>query len=142
MRAVDASKFKIILHRIISVVCLTNFLSEIWSLFTHDDEVSTSSWAWRGTLSQPSWISVHWWSLATCSTGSGWWSCSLSGYLIKGSSSFTVMSWCLIYVIHNWVGWQNRSDCPTIFTLKYCKCIKLAVLKAHFKWSWSSVVYF
>ena len=31
--------FKIILHRIISVVWLTNFLSEIWSLSNHDDTV-------------------------------------------------------------------------------------------------------
>ena len=33
-----ASKVKIILHRIISVVWLTGFLSEIWSLSNHDDE--------------------------------------------------------------------------------------------------------
>ena len=32
-------QIKIILHRIISVVWLTNFLSEIWSLSSHDDEV-------------------------------------------------------------------------------------------------------
>ena len=32
------AKIKIILHRIISVVWLTNFLSEIRSLSPHDDE--------------------------------------------------------------------------------------------------------
>ena len=30
---------KIILHRIISVVCLTGFLPETWTNITHDDEL-------------------------------------------------------------------------------------------------------
>ena len=42
------SNVKIILHRIISVVWLTNFLSEILNQSTHDDELSSRSWAWRG----------------------------------------------------------------------------------------------
>ena len=39
---------KIILHRIISVVWLTNFLSEILTQSTHDDELTSFLWAWRG----------------------------------------------------------------------------------------------
>jgi hypothetical protein len=53
--------FKIILHRIISVVWLTNFLSEIRSLSNHDDETQfriLSVKPFRGFSS-----SEHWWSL-------------------------------------------------------------------------------
>ena len=41
-------KSKIILLRIISVVWLTNFLSEILTQSTHDDELTSFLWAWRG----------------------------------------------------------------------------------------------
>ena len=52
---------KIILHRIISVVWLTNFLSEIQSLSNHDDETK-----FRILSVKPSRkfsFSEHWWSL-------------------------------------------------------------------------------
>ena len=42
------ANIKIILHRIISVVWLTNFLSEILTQSTHDDELTSFLWAWRG----------------------------------------------------------------------------------------------
>ena len=53
--------FKIILHRIISVVWLTNFLSEIRSLSNHDDETQ-----FRILSVKPIWSFSafdHWWSL-------------------------------------------------------------------------------
>ena len=52
---------KIILHRIISVVWLTNFLSEIRSLSNHDDETQ-----FRILSVKPIWSFSafdHWWSL-------------------------------------------------------------------------------
>ena len=53
--------FKIILHRIISVVWLTNFLSEIRSLSNHDDEtqfhILSVKLIWSLSASD------HWWSL-------------------------------------------------------------------------------
>ena len=53
--------FKIILHRIISVVWLTNFLSEIRSLSNHDDEtkfhILSVKPSRKFSLSEP------WWSL-------------------------------------------------------------------------------
>ena len=53
---------KIILHRIISVVWLTNFLSEIMNQSTHDDELNNFLWAWRGGRALSRDLS-HWWSL-------------------------------------------------------------------------------
>ena len=53
--------FKIILHRIISVVWLTNFLSEIRSLSNHDDETQ-----FHILSVKPIWsfgAFDHWWSL-------------------------------------------------------------------------------
>ena len=55
-------QIKIILHRIISVVWLTNFLSEILNQSTHDDELNNFFWAWRGGRALSRDLS-HWWSL-------------------------------------------------------------------------------
>ena len=75
---------KIILHRIISVVWLTNFLSEILNQSTHDDELNNFLWAWRGgwALSR---ARSRWWSLTL--PGGGWrrellseWSGSWKGF--------------------------------------------------------------
>ena len=55
------ANIKIILHRIISVVWLTNFLSEIRSLSNHDDETQ-----FHILSVKPIWslsASDHWWSL-------------------------------------------------------------------------------
>ena len=57
----QSTNFKIILHRIISVVWLTNFLSEIRSLSNHDDETQ-----FRILSVKPIWSFSafdHWWSL-------------------------------------------------------------------------------
>ena len=53
--------FKIILHRIISVVWLTNFLSEIRSLSNHDDETQFHILSVKPIKSFSAFD--HWWSL-------------------------------------------------------------------------------
>ena len=86
----SAKPYKIMLHRIISVVWLTNFLSEILNWSTHDDELNNFLWAWRGgwALSR---AQSRWWSLTL--PGGGWrrelsseWSGSWKGF---SSHSYT-----------------------------------------------------
>ena len=88
---------KIILHRIISVVWLTNFLSEILNQSTHDDELSRFLWAWRGgraLLRSVTLMIAH-----SPLQGSGGGTCRLSGCIcLEGINSLL----CGGYVLLKW----------------------------------------
>ena len=76
---------KIILHRIISVVWLTNFLSEIRSLSNHDDETKFHILSVKPFRRFTS--SEHWWSLVSRFFLEQWMRNSLSGITSTGGST-------------------------------------------------------
>ena len=76
---------KIILHRIISVVWLTNFLSEIRSLSNHDDETKFHILSVKPFRRFTS--SGHWWSLVSRFFLEQWMRNSLSGITSTGGST-------------------------------------------------------
>ena len=119
---------KIILHRIISVVWLTNFLSEILTQSAHDDELNSSLWAWRGD--RPLADLSHWWSLTLLwgrvegELSSEWW--CLSSYRIvilltttKQNQSGTLHVKCILNVSTSLYKIQNVSTPTTYALLKY-----------------------